>query len=404
MKTLWIVSGGFEAIPGIIEAKKLGLYVVVSDGNPSAPGFAYADHSVVADTYNVNQTLSCVKDYCRNHRLDGVISVASDIPLTVATIADEFDLPGIPIETAFLASNKLKMKERFLDCGIRSPWFSAVSNLEQLTEFAKARRSPMVLKPVDSRGARGVLLIDEGANLAEAFEFSKSHSPSGCLILEEFVSGPQISTEDILIKDKSWTPGFVDRNYSRLQHFLPSLIEDGGEQPSFLAFEDRVEVAKLAVDAGRSLGVIEGIVKGDMVLSHDGPMVIEVATRLSGGWFSTDQIPLGTGVNLVQAAIYLALGIPLDEKKLLSNISNGVAIRYFFPSAGVIKSIQGLERYTKKSWVHRLEILVPIGGKINTVKNHTQRAGFVITTGKNRFEAVSRAEEVVNNIKFVMED
>jgi biotin carboxylase len=261
-----------------------------------------------------------------------------------------------------------------------------------------------VLKPVDSRGARGVLLLDEGANLEEAFQFSRSHSPSGGLILEEFIYGPQVSTESILIKDNSWTPGFVDRNYSRLQDFLPSLIEDGGEQPSFLSNEDRLRLVNLAVDAGRSLGVVDGIVKGDMVLSRGGPMVIEVATRLSGGWLSTDQIPLGTGVNIVQAAIYLALGIPIDKEKLLSNSSTGVAIRYFFPEAGVIKSIQGLDSYLKKSWVHKLEFLLPVGGIISSVKNHTHRAGFVITTGKDRSEAVARAEEVVNNIKFVMED
>jgi len=404
MKTLWIVSGGVEAIPGIIEAKKLGLNLVVSDGNPSAPGFAYADHSVVADTYNIEQTLDCVKDYCREGKVDGVISIASDVPLTVATIANEFGLPGISIETALLASNKLKMKQRFLECGISTPWFSAISNSEELTDFVRAKRSLLVLKPVDSRGARGVLLLDENANLAEAFKFSKGHSPSGALILEEFISGPQVSTEAILTKYNSWTPGFVDRNYSKLKDFLPSLIEDGGEQPSSLSHEDRLKLANLALDAGRSLGVIEGIVKGDMVLSRVGPMVIEVATRLSGGWLSTDQIPLGTGVNLVRAAIYLALGIPLEKEKLLSNVSNGVAIRYFFPEVGVIKSIQGLEGYSKKSWVHKLEVLVPVGGTVSSVKNHTQRAGFVITIGKDRSEAVSRAEEVVNNIKFVMED
>lgn len=398
-----MVSGGFEAIPGIIEAKKLGLNVVVSDGNPNAPGFAYADHSVVADTYNVEQTLDCVKDYCRKGKVDGVISVASDVPLTVATIADEFGLPGISIETALLASNKLKMKQHFLEHGISTPWFSAISNSEELTDFVRAKRSLLVLKPVDSRGARGVLLLDEGANLAEAFKFSKRHSPSGGLILEEFISGPQVSTESILIKDRSWTPGFVDRNYSRLKDFLPSLIEDGGEQPTFLPYDDRLKLENLAVDAGRSLGVVDGIVKGDMVLSPSGPMVIEVATRLSGGWLSTDQIPLGTGVNLVEAAINLALGIPLDEEKLLSNAGNGVAIRYFFPVAGVIKSIHGLEGYSKKPWVHKLEVSVPVGGILSSVKNHTQRAGFVITTGKDRAEAVSRAEEVIKGIKFVME-
>ena len=107
-KTLLIVSGGMEAIPGIMRAKKMGLHVVVSDGNPKAPGFEFADDRIIASTYDIEATVNAAKTYDNNVRsIDGVISIASDVPLTVATVSSKFRLPGIPIETAKLASDRI---------------------------------------------------------------------------------------------------------------------------------------------------------------------------------------------------------------------------------------------------------------------------------------------------------
>jgi len=73
-KTLWIVSGGIEAVPGIQLAKKMGLNVVVSDGNPNTPGFKFADTSIVVSTYDIEGTLKAAKKYDHEGKtIDGVI-------------------------------------------------------------------------------------------------------------------------------------------------------------------------------------------------------------------------------------------------------------------------------------------------------------------------------------------
>ncbi len=66
MKTLWVVSGGMEAVPGIKRAKEMGLYVVVSDGYPKAPGLAIADDAVIVSAYDVEATVETVKNYRQN--------------------------------------------------------------------------------------------------------------------------------------------------------------------------------------------------------------------------------------------------------------------------------------------------------------------------------------------------
>jgi hypothetical protein len=110
-KTLLIISGGLEAVPGIQQAKNMGLHVVVSDMNPNAPGSKIADNFLIADTYNIDDTVAAALHYHKTVRpIDGVICIASDVPLTVASVAHRLGLPGISIETAKLASDKLAMK------------------------------------------------------------------------------------------------------------------------------------------------------------------------------------------------------------------------------------------------------------------------------------------------------
>ena len=147
------------------------------------------------------------------------------------------------------------------------------------------------------------------------------------------------------------------------------------------------------------MGIVSGSVKGDMVWTDRGPCVIEIAARLSGGWMSTDQIPLGTGVDLIGCAIRLALGEKVPAEDIRPRWHRGVAIRYFFPPPGRVVSIEGAEAFACVPWVHRLGFFVEPDEVVQPITDHTKRAGFVITTGATREEAVERAEAVVDAIR-----
>ena len=399
-RTILIVSGGAEALPGIRLAKRMGLHVVVSDGSPEAPGLAEADDRLIASTYDVLATVEAASEYSRAVRpLDGVICVAADVPVTVASVAEALGLPGISVESARLAADKMAMKQRFVERGIAVPWFQEIGGAAELRAAVADRGLPLVIKPVDSRGARGVLRLVAGVDLDWAFGHAREWSPTGRVMVDEYLTGPQLSTESLLLDGVGHTPGFTDRNYEYLDRFSPWIIENGGHQPSVLSDDAQKAVADLAVRAGLALGISTGIVKGDMVLTPSGPKVIEVAARLSGGWFSTDQITLATGVDLVGAAIRVALGDPVAAEYLAPAFHHGVAIRYFFPQPGRVRAITGADRFRKVPWVHRMGFAVGVGDVVEDPTNHTRRAGFVITSGATRDEAVGRAMEVVNTVR-----
>ena len=187
MKTILIVNGGIEAVPGIKRAKRMGLYVVVSDANPHAPGFRYADEKIIASTYDAEETVIATTKFCKKKRnLDGVICIASDASLAVAKVASKLGLPGISIESAKISSDKLKMKKKFMKLGIPVPWFSVVENFEHLKNIVNSHKEHLIIKPVDSRGSRGVLYLKEGVDLLWAFNHSLSHSPTKKVMVENF--------------------------------------------------------------------------------------------------------------------------------------------------------------------------------------------------------------------------
>ena len=170
-KNLLIISGSKEAAAGIKIAKRMGLHVVVSDIDPNAPGFAYADDYLIASTYDLSSTVRAAKDYHNCvRRFDGVISVAADVPCTVAAVATELGLPGISMECAYLASDKLAMKQKFEQNGIAIPWYKQVKSIDHLKNLILESSFPLILKPVDSRGARGVIRFSKDVNIEWAYE------------------------------------------------------------------------------------------------------------------------------------------------------------------------------------------------------------------------------------------
>ena len=98
--------------------------------------------------------LKKVKHFHDNTRtVDGVISVAADVPVTVSSIAEMFGFFSVSIESAFLSSNKLKMKERFKRHNIKTPNFRSISNKSELIKAVGTNKGPLILKPIDSRGS-----------------------------------------------------------------------------------------------------------------------------------------------------------------------------------------------------------------------------------------------------------
>jgi len=399
-KTLLIVSGGVQAIHGIKRAKDFGCHVVVSDMNRHAPGIELADDRLIASTYDVDETLAAAEHYHRTVRpIDGVITIGCDVPLTVATIAHRLGLRGIPLEAARLAQDKLAMKRRFAEAGVPVPWFAPLSGGEQLALIVKQRGHDLVVKPVDSRGSRGVQRLMPGMNLDAIWERAAAQSPTRRVMVEEFLAGPQISTESILIDGQGFTPGFSDRNYEYLERYAPYFIENGGDLPSHLDERTQDAVKRTAESAGRALGITTGNIKGDLVVVDGQPHVIELAARASGGYFCTREIPLNTGVDFIGALIKLALGEHVDPAELQPKRQTPIVQRYAFPAPGRVSRITGINDAKRVGGIEELIVTVAPGDEIKSPTHSGCTAAMVLATGNNVAAARASAEAALSALK-----
>ena len=398
-KTLLFIGGGIETLPGVDLAKKMGLYVIVSDRNHEAPCMAVADDFIIADTYDEKHTLLAAKKFHHSKRnIDGVICMASDIPLTVATVAFGLSLPGIPVASAKIVSDKLLMKNCFKVAGLPIPRYQEIHSIIELKEKAKNFGFPFVIKPVDSRGARGVFKVTKNVDIEWAFITAKSFSPTGRVMIEEYMPGPQVSTESLVINGDVFTIGFSDRNYEFLEKYAPNMIENGGDLPSKLKEKEQSLIRDTVEETAKALNIKNGVIKGDMVLSNQNPYIIEVAARLSGGYFCSHEIPLNTGVNFVGNAIKIALGEDIKREELKVKSNNPITQRYLFPKPGKVIKIEIPKWVGESKSVIMCEIRVKVGEIVPEVTQHPSRAGVVICRGSNLMEAQQTAKKVVDEV------
>ncbi len=386
-------------------ARAHGVKVVAVDMNPASPGFALADEYAVISTRDV-PALKAFADRFQaggQRRIGGVLVQGTDIPQVGAELCEYLGLPTVPLASALIATDKLRMKQHFRAHGIAVPWFQSCRTLAELDAVIREQGYPLVIKPVDRSGARGVFLLSDGCAVEALFAEAQRESFSGQLIVERFTPGLQISTESVVYRGNVYTVGFADRNYEKLPVFRPSIIENGGFVPSVCTPLEVAAIDQLISACAQSLHVENGIIKGDIVIGQDGPAVIEVALRLSGGDFSESLIPIGTGVDIIHAAIFMAMGRTLDPAVLVPTRNHAVINQYFFPPPGRLVAITGVKAVKALPWIRKFSLWRQIGDVLPAIRCHADRAGVFIVEAPTRAEAEVRARWVNETIHFEVE-
>lgn len=428
-RTLLVLGGSTDQLFLIRTAQELALSVLCLDQDGEAPGFAEAEESACVSTRDVPALIAFLEQRrAAGGTLAGVLTMGSDIPDVLAAVAAHFGLAGPSRECARLATDKFAMKQRFQECGVPIPWFAEVRSLAELRAHL-AQRGKLVLKPVDRSGSRGVFVLDvkkdaakndavkndaakndaaksDGgkSDPAELYQVSRGFSFSGRVQVEEYLEGPQISSEAILWDGRAVVPGFADRNYELAARFHPQVMENGGEVPSVFTGAERRSLEQATVQAARALGIQRGSAKGDLVWTAAGPKVIEVAARLSGGDLCDSLVLFSSGVNYVRAAIRIALGEEPDWAELeprVGQVQRHVANRYFFPEPGRLVALENADKVRAQPWVRKLKFNYRLGEIVPPTSSHAQRFGNFLVAATDREALARRIEWVYRTLRIV---
>jgi biotin carboxylase len=402
-KEILILGAGEEQVPAIHEALLLGLDPIVFDGNENSPGFSLVSKFATLDIKNPQEILRELNK--RSFSPIGIFSHAVEIPEVVSEIASILGLRSIPLDVAQRCTIKNERIEFLSKNNIPTASFEFVKSVAELEQATRRIGFPFVIKPVHSAGARGVKKINSLTEALVAYSEIVSEGFGEDVLLEEFLSGPQISTESIVANGKIVTYAFADRNYSRDQEFYPYFVEDGVNFPSNLPNKIQKRVLEIVEATIRALGITSGAAKGDIILKNGKPVIIEMACRTSGGWFSAGSISFATGINPLKFLIQQAVGIAPDFSLLEPKMNNGACQRYVIPAqSGRVISVSGAEEAAESPGVVFSNLRLPSEGDyIKKSRNHSERFGSIIVIGNDREDAITKCEKAISLVKIQVE-
>ena len=383
-----LVLGAGPAQLGLLRAaRERELYVIACDRDPQAPGFEFADRRAVVST----EDEPAIGMLAAAEQIDGVIAPGIDWPVAIAArIAARFGLqhPLSP-ETAALAVSKPRQRERLAEAGVPQPTWRVVTHDPGDLEV------PCVVKPPDRQGQKGLTLVHDPSALAEAIATAIGVSRGGAALVEELIEGPEV-TVNAFSSDGEFHPLTVtDRLTADPPAFGVALAH---AWPSEQGVSGAVEAARAAASA---IGIDNGPTYTQVVLSSEGPKVMELAARLGGG-HDAELCQVALGVDLNGLALAAALGEPASVPA--PHLVEGACVRFLVAPSGLLGAVDGVEQAGAIEGVVEARVYRRPGWIFGPLLRGSDRAGFVLAVGSSRDDALSRADRAADLIRFETSD
>ncbi len=383
MNRILIIGGSILQLPAIKKAKEMGLYVGVVDFNPNAIGRKYADEFFEISTIDIDGVTTAAKKFLPQ----GVITLATDMPMrTVAAVAKTIGLKGISPEIAYRATDKVAMIKCFEDNNVPHPWYYEVRDENYWHFLINELTYPCIIKPADSSGSRGVCLLNNKQEASQVYSYAKSHSSSGVVIVEEYMKGPEVSVEIIVYENEIHIISITDKMTTGAPHF----VELGHKQPSALSEKVKKDIAQVAIKAVKAIGINNSAAHVEIIVTDNGPKLVELGARLGGDCITSHLVPLSTGIDMVKASIDLAMGHKPDLNKTIEKVS---MIKYIPSTKGILKNIKGIDQAREIPGIKEVTITKQIGEEVGNIKNSGDRLGYIIVQASSYQEA----EEIFSN-------
>ena len=263
---------------------------------------------------------------CRRIGIDGICTIASDLAaITVNYVANRMGLVGNTDECTFVSTNKNAMRKRFRACGDPSPRSNPVRSADEASALDPVY--PVIVKPVDRSGSRGINLVRGPEGLADAVEEALEVSFDKTALIEEFATGQEYSAECISWKGEHRLLA-ITRKYTTGD---PNFIETAHIEPSDLSKEMQKKVEGIVSHALTSLGIEYGASHSEFKIDSEGNCrIIEIGGRMGGDFIGSTLVYQSTGIDFLKAVIDVAMG---NEPDVVRTKDAAAAVRFIFTQA-----------------------------------------------------------------------
>ncbi len=309
-KKLLLLGGSAQQIIAIITAKQMGLYTVLCDYLPDNPGQYHADKYYQISTTDKEAVLKIA----REEEIDGILAYASDPAApTAAFVAEKLGLPGNPYESVEILCNKDRFRQFLSEHGFNTPLAKGYDSIASAIDDIQSNcfTFPLIVKPVDSSGSKGVSRIDGTENIEDKLICAMSFSRTKRIIIEEYVEkyGYQIAGDGLSVEGKLVFRCFANDHFDArcVNPFVPVSASFPYNMPKEVQDKIHSEIQRLIT----LLKMGTTTYNFDLRIDKDYRVfLMEVAPR-DGGNYIPDIIKYATGVNLVECSVRAAIGEPI---------------------------------------------------------------------------------------------
>jgi biotin carboxylase len=388
-KLLHVLGGGSYQLPAIRTAHALGHRVLVTDMYLERPAYAIADAHEVIDIVDRERTL----DAARRHGIDGILCDTTDVGVpTMAYVAERLGLPGIGLETALGFTDKLRMRERTSAAGVPGPRFRAVRTPADLAVAARELGLPLVVKPTDSQGSRGVTIVRRAGDLEAALAEALGPSASRVAIAEAFLAGIEVTVEGVCIEGEPFVVGISDKDHFAHRPEVASRLTYPADLPPRVL----ARIAEVNRRTVRALGLSTGVTHAEYFVDGDDVRLVEIAARGGGSHVFSHIVPHLAGVDVPRLYVEHVLGTPMRTPP--DGVPRAANLAFFDFPLGRVASVSGVEEARRLPGVAVLLLNFEPGDVLAAAREDRTRHGQVLVLGRTRAEVLAttrRAFELV---------
>lgn len=370
MEKIAIIGASYLQLPLVLKAKELNIETYCFAWEDGAICKDYCDHFYPISITDKDQIL----EICKQESINGILTIASDLAvITVNYVVDKLKLIGNAYHHTKKMTDKFEMRKALMDANVPCPRFWLSGNLVE--EEYRNFEYPLIVKPTDRSGSRGVTKVNNENELMSAIERAKGESFNSEAIVEEFVDGVEISVESISYKGKHYVLQITDKETTGAPYF----VEIAHHQPSQLPNEIKKSIEKITIDSLNALRIENGASHAEMKINKSGEVkVIEVGARMGGDFIGSHLVELSTGYDFLKGVIDVSLG-KFEEPKIIKYYYSGV----YFLCKETEYLINKIKEAEKNPQIIKAEITT---SKLTDIKCSGDRSGYMIYQSEKKYK------------------
>ncbi|WP_338537341.1 ATP-grasp domain-containing protein [Helicovermis profundi] len=388
-----ILGAGKLQVNAIKKVIEMGHEVVAVDYYEDSIGKKIASYSELADAFNYEECLRVAV----KHNIDGIFTVGTDQPvLTASKVSEKLNLPYcINSVVARNVTNKAYMKKIFSKKNIPTVKYLLVDKEYDYSDFNL--KFPLVIKPVDSQGQRGIFVVNNIEEIKEKFKDVIKFSRDTVILVEEYYKNTEVTVTGWVNKGNTTILAITDRVTFEDDKFIGICTSHEFPTRHMESYSEKIE--ELTKDIVKAFNIEEGPIYFQMLVGNEGVKVNEIACRI-GGAYEDIFIPLLTGIDILKMRINSALGLKIDYSKLekydYKNNNKFLSSQLFFANKGRVDKINDCEENSKIDYLVSYDYNYRIDDIIGNIENATQRAGYFIVLADSLEAKKSYINEIYN--------